>query len=98
MSAVAAASATGRARGIGRWRTLSSVQSVQVGLLTVAGVRGAAGVLTYVLHEDLLAPYPGSTPFAFNVGLALCAITAGVALDGRRASRCWACSSPCSAP
>ena len=87
MSAVAAAPATGRARGAGRWRALSSVQSVQVGLLTVAGMTGVAGVLTYVFHEDLLAPYPGATPFAFNVSLALCVVTAGVILNGRRASR-----------
>ncbi|HEX5909719.1 MAG TPA: ATP-binding protein, partial [Thermoleophilaceae bacterium] len=87
MSAVAAAPATGRTRRIGRWRALSTVQSVQVALLTVAGVTGVAGVLTYVLHEDLLAPYPGVTPFAFNVGLAICALTVGVILDGHRASR-----------
>ncbi len=87
MSAVAAAPATGRTRRLSRWRSLSTVQSVQVALLTVAGITGAAGVLTYVFHEDLLAPYPGVTPFAFNVGLAICAITAGVILDGHRASR-----------
>ena len=88
MSAVAAASATGRTRApAAAGGRCPAVQSVQVALLTVAGITGAAGVLTYVFHEDLLAPYPGATPFAFNVGLAVCALTAGVVLDGRRASR-----------
>lgn len=86
MSAVAAGSATARSRALRRWRELSAVQSAEVALLTVAGAIGAAGVLTYVLHEDLLALYPGNTPFAFNVGVAVCAIAAGVVLDGRRAS------------
>ncbi|HYI36203.1 MAG TPA: ATP-binding protein [Thermoleophilaceae bacterium] len=86
MSAVAASpAATGRT--LRRWRELSAVRSMEVALLTIAGGTGIAGVMTFVLREDLLAPFPGNTPFAFNVGLAICAITAGVALDGHRASR-----------
>lgn len=66
---------------------VSAVRSPEVILLAVAGATAAAGLVTFLIRVDLLSPYPGTTPFAGNVALAMCALVAGVALDGTPTAR-----------
>jgi PAS domain S-box-containing protein len=67
-----------------RPRLRSAVQGVEQALTGVTATLGAAGVLTYVVHRDLLAPFPGKTPFAANVAIGLCLLALAIGFRGRR--------------
>ena len=62
----------------------SAVQGVQLALTAATGALGVAGVITYVLHRDLLAPFPGKSPFAANVAIGLCLLSVAIGCRGRR--------------
>jgi PAS domain S-box-containing protein len=82
-----AAGAPPKTHGASRLREVGSVQWLHVSFLVCAAAVAVAGLTTHLLHRDLLSPFPGATPFAANVAVALCALTAAAVLDGHRTAR-----------
>jgi PAS domain S-box-containing protein len=67
-----------------RAQARSPVHAAQLVLTAVPGVLGVLGVATFALHRNLLSLFPGTTPFAFNVGAGLCLLSVAIGFRGRR--------------